>query len=968
MADYKYKLFQAVDPNKVNAPFSDRFAKLTLSSKKQPKNQAADPKPTPRMPADKADQGPEPHQDLDASDYMDALQMSAENSQDVDVEGISHLGVNAKPEASICISDSEDDSEESCITISSESGAEEEQEAGPESMAVSEREQNPEPELDADQEALPPPVLTTSKVQRIEAFLRDVSLEQKQLERLQATTGREHSRLASADTESMPTEEDWADSKRLAHNDTEVDTIVTDHGELTRLDGSKRLADDETEANTLESEDLAAGAAELDSSKRLKDNDTEVNTDCSMDSTLHGSGDPVPEESIEIPETASESEGSPEKQPSIQVSSINISAKINIKISIPTIDSSSAEEEEPEEEQEQAQEPGEHPEEKFEEKFIPEQQRQEPARQKNESGEVSVLCKGQDSNNEFLSTAEKLLNELYGNAWQTPDVIRTLKRCSGADPSLPNPVDTRPLPAQATGRPQANESLLGDFTIFKRDLRSKKTPLNSTHLPGIRALETKSRAKQTPLPRTNHIHEDRWRALVDSDSGTDASDDEDADATVSGSDSDNENDGQEGADVTYLDLTKDVVEVISNPDEDEQVPKLHRRLDDILRSCRAEPKVKLPATPPAPTRRKLFNPNTGYEDNNEAEEIVERARELDLLDDLEKDYLPDTNVHKRVQEVKKQLGIAVYTPKGTPIFTSYTPPKTEPRKPTATPKSMPRKTKQQAKVAPAELGGKLSFLKSLEWQVSREQADNEAHFFRENFVRNKDQLVHRLFKMYNKKIFNDELQVPITWSKLLRNTAGRCINKLRWKERSSRIELSEKVLTSADRLRCTLIHELCHAAAWLFNGENGHGKVWKSWARRANDKFPELPKIGVCHNYDIEFKYTYKCINCGNSSHAHSRSRKVENLRCSRCRGPITIILNKKDKQGNIVSTPAGQAKGFAKFVKENFHRFKKDNLTAAQVMPLLSEEYAKQKAGKAAAEIPASIANKVQDLTLDED
>lgn len=80
--------------------------------------------------------------------------------------------------------------------------------------------------------------------------------------------------------------------------------------------------------------------------------------------------------------------------------------------------------------------------------------------------------------------------------------------------------------------------------------------------------------------------------------------------------------------------------------------------------------------------------------------------------------------------------------------------------------------------------------------------------------------------------------------------------------RLSAVELSDKVLTSADRLRCTLIHELCHAATWVFNGEGGHGAKWKEWARRANATFPELPKIGVCHQYDIEYKYTYKCTLC----------------------------------------------------------------------------------------------------------
>lgn len=83
--------------------------------------------------------------------------------------------------------------------------------------------------------------------------------------------------------------------------------------------------------------------------------------------------------------------------------------------------------------------------------------------------------------------------------------------------------------------------------------------------------------------------------------------------------------------------------------------------------------------------------------------------------------------------------------------------------------------------------------------------------------------------------------------------------------RLCQIELSDKVLTRAARLRCTLIHEMCHAATWVFNGEGGHGHVWKNWARHANMMLPELPPITVCHNYKIEFKYTYKCAGCGRS-------------------------------------------------------------------------------------------------------
>ena len=73
----------------------------------------------------------------------------------------------------------------------------------------------------------------------------------------------------------------------------------------------------------------------------------------------------------------------------------------------------------------------------------------------------------------------------------------------------------------------------------------------------------------------------------------------------------------------------------------------------------------------------------------------------------------------------------------------------------------------------------------------------------------------------------------VTWNGRLTKTAGMCIQrkiKITKKPnhlfaysnntgaeevRASKIELSTKVLDSSDRLRDTLIHEMCHAAAWV---------------------------------------------------------------------------------------------------------------------------------------------------------
>lgn len=55
----------------------------------------------------------------------------------------------------------------------------------------------------------------------------------------------------------------------------------------------------------------------------------------------------------------------------------------------------------------------------------------------------------------------------------------------------------------------------------------------------------------------------------------------------------------------------------------------------------------------------------------------------------------------------------------------------------------------------------------------------------------------------------------------------------------------EVVLVAAlDRLRDTLIHELCHAATWLIHGaRDGHGRFWNLYAKKAAMVHPELPVV-----------------------------------------------------------------------------------------------------------------------------
>lgn len=115
--------------------------------------------------------------------------------------------------------------------------------------------------------------------------------------------------------------------------------------------------------------------------------------------------------------------------------------------------------------------------------------------------------------------------------------------------------------------------------------------------------------------------------------------------------------------------------------------------------------------------------------------------------------------------------------------------------------------------------------------------DNSARVFRKTFKTTKQELALKLFQMYNETVFESKIPADtiIEWNNRMRGTAGFCYcrkvtSKTTGITRTVRIVLSVKVLDSPGRLRDTLIHEMCHAAAWIVNEvADGHGQYWKFW-------------------------------------------------------------------------------------------------------------------------------------------
>jgi len=260
----------------------------------------------------------------------------------------------------------------------------------------------------------------------------------------------------------------------------------------------------------------------------------------------------------------------------------------------------------------------------------------------------------------------------------------------------------------------------------------------------------------------------------------------------------------------------------------------------------------------------------------------------------------------------------------------------------------------------------LTFLSSLTLDTPEYRCHPDARQYLGNFNKKREELGRRLYHLYNKEIFQGCLpaDMQITWNVRLTKTAGLCYsrkykNKLGVESRSSRIELSSKVIDSGDRLRDTLVHEMCHAASWIISGyRDGHGPLWRTWAEKAMQRFPELPIINRCHSYEIRTKYSYVCQKCGYTIGRHSKSLDTEKKVCGHCHGRFELRVNNNtaNKNGSAAGTkascsggtPARTPNAFAMFVKDNYKYHKKPGVSHKDVMASLSAEFSKVKLNKA--------------------
>ena len=186
---------------------------------------------------------------------------------------------------------------------------------------------------------------------------------------------------------------------------------------------------------------------------------------------------------------------------------------------------------------------------------------------------------------------------------------------------------------------------------------------------------------------------------------------------------------------------------------------------------------------------------------------------------------------------------------------------------------------------------------------------------------------------------------------------------------------------------------MCHAASWIVSGyRDGHGHIWKNWAARAMNRFPELPVIARCHSYEIRTKYVYRCQSCKqgndnpsiiiecNSLHfchssystpimgiysfldygRHSKSIDISKKRCGRCKGHLELFVaskvggkykkseayNDSKDSRNLLQTPKAP-NAFAMFVKDNYKTFRTPGTSHKNAMDALSLQFSQTKINK---------------------
>jgi len=197
-------------------------------------------------------------------------------------------------------------------------------------------------------------------------------------------------------------------------------------------------------------------------------------------------------------------------------------------------------------------------------------------------------------------------------------------------------------------------------------------------------------------------------------------------------------------------------------------------------------------------------------------------------------------------------------------------------------------------------------------------------------------LVQAVYREYNERVFDGRLaaDLSIRFNGRLTTTGGYCRFRggtFGGGERYAEIDLSAKLVTSEDRLRATLAHEMCHAGQWVIDNEArpAHGKAYKRWTKVFMSRVPGMDgKDGLAtiyHYYGRFLRVRYGCSrrNCRFSKAYANQSYLIEQKGCPRC-GGVFRLIGKTHPDGTLVG--AHESSAFVKYVQGHYGALKASN------------------------------------------
>ena len=221
---------------------------------------------------------------------------------------------------------------------------------------------------------------------------------------------------------------------------------------------------------------------------------------------------------------------------------------------------------------------------------------------------------------------------------------------------------------------------------------------------------------------------------------------------------------------------------------------------------------------------------------------------------------------------------------------------------------------------------------------------------KKTFEKQRESLTKELFSKFNRTVFDGKLEsVNVVWQPRLRTTAG--VTRLKRlqgtnagsNQRIASIELATKILDCESRLASTLLHEMCHAAAWIIDGVSKppHGSAFKKWASLGHSKVGII--VTTTHDYRITYKYQWNCTKCNFMVKRHSRSVDVIRQCCGKCKGKLVEVEIGKSGTNGFTPKKRKPASEYNHFVKTHSTILRAELTERSQGAPISQAQILKE-------------------------